>query len=56
VFNHRTYRHGVYCFLHTTAGNDRHYDGTGSDQGVTEPIADAEEGRKEKADDDRGCN
>jgi hypothetical protein len=56
VFNHRTDRHGVYRFLHTTTGNDSDHNGTSSDETVTDPIADAAQGRKEKSAEDRGWN
>jgi hypothetical protein len=42
--------------LHTKTGNDCDHDGTGSNQSVTDPIADAAQGRKEKSAEDRGFN
>jgi hypothetical protein len=58
VFNRRHHRHGVYRFLHTTAGNNRDYNCPGSDQSVTDSIADAAQGRwcKKESAKDRGVS
>jgi len=49
VFNQRCNRHGVCRFLHTTAGNDRDHDCTGSGESHGYAIAEAPQGHKENS-------
>jgi len=56
VFNRCSNRHGVYRFLHTTAGNDRNHGSTGSGQGHADAIAEAPQSRKENSAQDGGYN
>jgi len=51
VFNQRHRWHGVYRFLHTTAGNDCDHDRPRSGQTDTDPAAEAQ-GRKENSAED----